>query len=108
MAGRAGRKGRDTFGESILLIKAREWDATKKLVTGSIPPLESCLCENKRGMIRPLLEVISSGVVETVHDIDDFIKVHTSLIDVTRNHFIVRFIREPYLRPSKSIRKFTG
>jgi len=80
MAGRAGRTGIDDYGddtlfkvpfvalaeihihlgESFLIIKPSERALAAELVESALPPLESCLTQERRGMMRysqgPLLE----------------------------------------------------
>ncbi|KAL6069130.1 Helicase and polymerase-containing protein TEBICHI [Balamuthia mandrillaris] len=118
MSGRAGRTGIDSFGESYLLVtKHSEKELALKLTQSALPPLESCLNENRRGMIRPLLEVISNGVVETVYDIERYIQctlfatqtsydeVHRvskrALSFLVRNEFITWSAADRKYRPSK-------
>ena len=66
MAGRAGRTNLDVFGESVLIVKESEKAKGMGLMSQALPDLESCLKSGKLGMARPLLEAISSGVVESV------------------------------------------
>ena len=73
MSGRAGRKGIDTLGESYLFCKPAQLPSVKSMVLSELPPLESCLVESRRGMIRPLMDVISGGIVETVQDVERYI-----------------------------------
>ena len=43
MVGRAGRKGVDTRGESILLCRENERSKVVELVTSPLQPVKSCL-----------------------------------------------------------------
>ena len=43
MAGRAGRKGVDTQGESILICKPAERQKAANLLTSQLKPVKSCL-----------------------------------------------------------------
>ena len=43
MAGRAGRKGVDTMGESILICKPVERQRSADLLTCQLKPVKSCL-----------------------------------------------------------------
>ncbi|KAJ8314723.1 hypothetical protein KUTeg_006873 [Tegillarca granosa] len=63
MIGRAGRKGVDTSGESILICKANERGKAVTLVTSSLPAVQSCLVKNgeetlSSSMKRAILECV--------------------------------------------------
>ncbi|XP_013370681.1 PREDICTED: DNA polymerase theta isoform X2 [Chinchilla lanigera] len=73
MVGRAGRKGVDTTGESILICKNSEKSKGIALLQGSLKPVCSCLQrqdgeEVTASMIRAILEIIVGGVASTSHD----------------------------------------
>ncbi|KAF6779074.1 hypothetical protein AHF37_01528 [Paragonimus kellicotti] len=74
MAGRAGRKGLDTSGQSILLCKPRDLPRVRQLISAGMPPVRSCLIDSHGGassessLKRALLEVIANGFIETVAD----------------------------------------
>ncbi|KAM3282203.1 helicase and polymerase-containing protein TEBICHI isoform X2 [Capsicum chacoense] len=74
MAGRAGRTGIDTKGESVLICKPEEVKRITALVNESCPPLHSCLSEDKNGMIHAILEVVAGGVVQTASDINRYVR----------------------------------
>ena len=69
MAGRAGRKGVDTKGESILICKQSEKSKVADLLKLELRPVHSCIggglvgegSRNPTAMSRALLEVIVSG-----------------------------------------------
>ncbi|KAL7053660.1 hypothetical protein AAHC03_026931 [Spirometra sp. Aus1] len=78
MSGRAGRKGIDTEGESILLCKPRDLGRAKQLLSTGMPPVTSCLLSRsgtpQSSLRRALLEVIVNGIVERVSDVRAYIE----------------------------------
>ncbi|XP_072116401.1 DNA polymerase theta [Mobula birostris] len=79
MSGRAGRKGVDTMGESILVCKRSERTKGMSLLQGCLRPVHSCLVKEEgegitTSMIRAILEIIVSGVASTPEDV----RVYTS------------------------------
>ena len=74
MAGRAGRKGVDTKGESILICKQSEKSKVVDLLKSELRPVHSCIggglvgegSRNPTAMSRALLEVIVSGTASTL------------------------------------------
>ncbi|XP_070597995.1 DNA polymerase theta isoform X2 [Erythrolamprus reginae] len=77
MAGRAGRKGVDTIGESILVCKPSEKSKGITLLHGDMEPLCSCLLSLKEegitsSMLRAILEIIVSGVASSSEDIQSY------------------------------------
>ncbi|KAH8375953.1 hypothetical protein KR200_010753 [Drosophila serrata] len=74
MIGRAGRTGKDTLGESILICTESNARIGRELVTAQLQPITSCLeMDGSTHLKRALLEVISSGVASTRQDIDSFV-----------------------------------
>lgn len=74
MIGRAGRTGKDTLGESILICTDSNARIGRDLVTAELKPIRSCLdMDGSTHLKRALLEVISSGVASTREDIDNFV-----------------------------------
>nr|XP_045004351.1 DNA polymerase theta [Jaculus jaculus] len=76
MVGRAGRKGVDTVGESILVCKNSEKSKGIALLQGSLKPVRSCL-QRQEGevadsMIRAILEIIVGGVASTTQDLQTY------------------------------------
>ncbi|XP_022111115.1 DNA polymerase theta-like [Acanthaster planci] len=73
MAGRAGRKGVDTEGESILICKPSERDKAARLLQAPLPPVRSCLKKQgqalSNSMKRAILEVIASGAACTPDEV---------------------------------------
>ncbi|XP_064933489.1 DNA polymerase theta isoform X5 [Columba livia] len=77
MAGRAGRKGVDTEGESILVCKPSERSKGTTLLQGSLKPVCSCLLRREgegvaSSMKRAILEIIVGGVANTPDDVQTY------------------------------------
>ncbi|XP_065532207.1 DNA polymerase theta [Lathamus discolor] len=77
MAGRAGRKGVDTEGESILVCKPSERSKGTALLQGSLKPVRSCLFGREgegvaSSMKRAILEIIVGGVASTPEDVKTY------------------------------------
>ncbi|XP_004709845.1 DNA polymerase theta [Echinops telfairi] len=77
MVGRAGRKGVDTVGESILVCKDSEKSKGIALLQGSLKPVRSCLRRREgeevtASMIRAILEIIVGGVASTSQDMQTY------------------------------------
>eukprot|EP00760_Papus_ankaliazontas_P019513 PhM_4_TR18031/c1_g1_i3/m.37170/K02349/POLQ; DNA polymerase theta len=73
-AGRAGRAGLDTFGESYLIVAASERELARRLLLDKLPPLRSSLQSDRGGLTRALLESFALGIVKTVYDVQHFIQ----------------------------------
>lgn len=90
MIGRAGRMGKDTAGESILVCQKNDEKIVKKLIGEELKPIESCL-EGTGRLKRAILEIVASGVASTPCDIQLFAQctllavgnTNTSIIDET-------------------------
>ncbi|UYV70409.1 POLQ [Cordylochernes scorpioides] len=76
MAGRAGRKGADTQGESILLCKENEKAAAEALIGAEMQPVQSCLLQTNgdlsSSLKRAILEVVASGVAKQPQDVRQY------------------------------------
>ncbi|XP_054858086.1 DNA polymerase theta [Eublepharis macularius] len=77
MAGRAGRKGIDIVGESILMCKPSEKTAGIALLQGCLKPVRSCLLRQEgeevtSSMIRAILEIVVGGVASSPDDIQAY------------------------------------
>uniref|UniRef100_A0A087YNZ5 DNA polymerase theta n=1 Tax=Poecilia formosa TaxID=48698 RepID=A0A087YNZ5_POEFO len=74
MAGRAGRKGVDTTGESVLVCKQNERQKGISLLKGVLQPISSCLVRREgegvtTSMLRAILEIIVGGVASSPQDV---------------------------------------
>uniref|UniRef100_A0A8C1QZ25 DNA polymerase theta n=1 Tax=Cyprinus carpio TaxID=7962 RepID=A0A8C1QZ25_CYPCA len=74
MVGRAGRKGVDTMGESVLVCKEAERVKGMSLIQGSLKPISSCLVKREgegvtTSMLRAILEIIVGGVASSPQDV---------------------------------------
>nr|XP_055035829.1 DNA polymerase theta isoform X1 [Misgurnus anguillicaudatus] len=74
MVGRAGRKGVDTLGESVLVCKEVERAKGLSLIQGSLKPISSCLVKREgegvtTSMLRAILEIIVGGVASSPQDV---------------------------------------
>ncbi|RKO85090.1 P-loop containing nucleoside triphosphate hydrolase protein, partial [Blyttiomyces helicus] len=72
MKGRAGRKGKDTLGESVLMCREEEEPRVRALFKADLPVVESCLRPSSPGMHRAILEIIAAGAAATKHDIERY------------------------------------
>ncbi|XP_039143908.1 LOW QUALITY PROTEIN: helicase and polymerase-containing protein TEBICHI-like [Dioscorea cayenensis subsp. rotundata] len=70
----AGVTGIDTKGESILVCKPDELKKVSAILNDSCPPLQSCLSEDKNGMIHAILEVVAGVIVQTASDIHRYVR----------------------------------
>ena len=52
MRGRAGRKGKDEIGETYVCCQKDDVKEVEQLLETNIPPISSCLTEEKRGVTR--------------------------------------------------------
>lgn len=52
MRGRAGRKGKDEVGESYLCCRKTDLEEVAQLLEAELPPLQSSLITEKRGIQR--------------------------------------------------------
>lgn len=71
MIGRAGRMGRDSSGESLLICQKNDYAIAKELMSAKLPPIESCL-EGSGRLKRAILEIIASEVASAPSDIAIF------------------------------------
>lgn len=52
MRGRAGRKGKDTFGENYLCCYKKDLAPVKELLSAGMPTVKSCLGKENGGLKR--------------------------------------------------------
>lgn len=57
MKGRAGRKGKDTVGESYLVCRGNDIVAVKTLMAAEMPSVESCLAGEEGGLKRYVCQI---------------------------------------------------
>ncbi|XP_055534466.1 DNA polymerase theta [Wyeomyia smithii] len=74
MIGRAGRKGRDVLGESILMCDGQNQKAGWGLVNAELAPIASCLdSDGYSHLKRAILEIVASGEASTTADLEKFL-----------------------------------
>ncbi|XP_039749737.1 DNA polymerase theta isoform X2 [Pararge aegeria] len=73
MIGRAGRMGKDTQGESVLICTAAEQKIGFELMMGTLDPVLSCI-ESKDKFMRAILEIIASQDVCNKSELDLYTK----------------------------------
>uniref|UniRef100_A0A182RNF2 DNA polymerase theta n=1 Tax=Anopheles funestus TaxID=62324 RepID=A0A182RNF2_ANOFN len=101
MIGRAGRTGRDTLGESILICSPAEEKIGRELTGAELPPVRSCLdSENYAHLKRAILEIIASGSATTSQELETF--VNATLYSCDRAQ---RFTVNDELLQTKSIKQ---
>jgi DNA polymerase theta len=61
MIGRAGRKGKDTLGESLLICTEQQERVGRNLVCAKLDPIKSCLCEESNVSILTALFSVSKS-----------------------------------------------
>lgn len=88
MIGRAGRKGIDSEGESILICTESERDVGMKLLKADLDPIKSCLkpftgADVPSSLQRAILEVIVTGLVKTVQEVIDYINCTMMAAELT-------------------------
>ncbi|KAF8535721.1 P-loop containing nucleoside triphosphate hydrolase protein [Trichophaea hybrida] len=75
MRGRAGRKGKDTHGETYIVCRKEEVAAVDQLLTQELPSVKSTLvtATDHARLSRALLEVISTRLATSIETIRDFL-----------------------------------
>ncbi|KAL9106445.1 MAG: hypothetical protein Q9227_008533 [Pyrenula ochraceoflavens] len=74
MRGRAGRKGKDEVGESYIVCQKPDLEAVAELLEAELPPTQSCLTPERRGMKRAILEVIATNLATLLPAIEDYVR----------------------------------
>lgn len=85
MAGRAGRKGFDTVGQSVLICAQKDVDRCKDLLNAALPPLQSALVDvsavsgvtsadvvstgGLRGFSKLILELVATKLCKTTSEV---------------------------------------
>uniref|UniRef100_A0A1B0DMP4 DNA polymerase theta n=1 Tax=Phlebotomus papatasi TaxID=29031 RepID=A0A1B0DMP4_PHLPP len=73
MIGRAGRTGKDTLGEAILICDEANVKVGKELLTRDLMPISSCLdARNSGNLRRALLEIVAAGMATSFKDLQLF------------------------------------
>jgi len=75
MRGRAGRKGKDTHGESYIVCREEEVAAVNQRLTEELPSVKSVLitATDHTRLSRALLEIISTRLATSIESIRDFL-----------------------------------
>ncbi|KAL1979876.1 hypothetical protein VTN96DRAFT_5034 [Rasamsonia emersonii] len=74
MRGRAGRKGKDTVGETYLICQKSDLEAVSEIWEAETPAIESCLARDKKGVKRALLEAIATRLVSGREAIQEYME----------------------------------
>jgi replicative superfamily II helicase len=74
MRGRAGRKGKDELGESYVCCVREDLEEVEQLLEAEMPPIQSCLTPEKRGIKRALLEVIAVRLAAHPQALQEYIR----------------------------------
>ncbi|CAG0883209.1 unnamed protein product [Darwinula stevensoni] len=90
MIGRAGRKGVDTQGESILVCRDNEATKAAFLMNASLEPVTSSLGQEGQSLTsslkRAILEVIVSGAATTPADVQRYASCTLLVAQLTKNY----------------------
>ena len=66
MRGRAGRKGKDTVGETYLICQQADLEAISEIWDAETPAIDSCLAQDNKGVKR-CVSLSMSGLDFTNH-----------------------------------------
>lgn len=78
MRGRAGRKGKDDMGESYVCCQRADLEEVSALLDAELPPAESTLTTDVKGLKRAILEIIAIRLATHEHAVQAYIS-HTLL-----------------------------
>lgn len=63
-----------TFEIQILVCRPEEVKRITGIIRSNCSPLDSCLSEDKNGMIHAIMEVVAGGIVQTASDIHRYVR----------------------------------
>ena len=72
MKGRAGRKGKDTHGESFLCYNKADEEFVKKMIKDEMPLIVSSLGREIKGIERALLEAVVANLATSQTALKDY------------------------------------
>ena len=75
MCGRAGRKGFDEHGESILMVREKDKLQAFELMKRELNELHSCLNTHQSGLDRAILEVVGAGRITNQTELKEYLSL---------------------------------
>ncbi|KAF5014552.1 hypothetical protein F66182_14417, partial [Fusarium sp. NRRL 66182] len=96
MRGRAGRKGKDTVGETYLICQRADLEAISEIWDAETPAIDSCLAQGNKGVKRALLEGIATRLVSGREAINEFMRC--TLLCKTREEADIEHLIETSLQ----------
>ena len=66
--------GQDTQGQSFLIVEAKDQRKAQSLLTEPLKECQSCLCADKIGLQRAVLEVVAAEVVSRPEEVEMWLK----------------------------------
>src|SRR5947208_1342027 len=72
MRGRAGRKGKDTHGESVMMCSRAQFEMVTQLINRQVEPIRPSFGDKNEGMHRAILEMIVSGAATTMSELQSY------------------------------------
>ncbi|XP_051906569.1 helicase POLQ-like isoform X1 [Hippocampus zosterae] len=105
MAGRAGRAGLDSEGESILILQEAQREQAKALLCAPVENCYSCLlADDRKSLLSLILSLVGLKVASRVEDLEDFAR--GTLLFVQRER--AGLCLEDVLRESVDLLKIKG